>query len=279
MAIVIPVVNTRHICAKLLHDLLFSISNGGYTDQVIVCFDGTDRFFVNYFKQRFPFITAIHNPAKPFGFAKNANAGLNYVATQLNEGCFLINMDTVLPHSRFLYQIRNEGVASPEQIDASDALSVNGLNQLNDEIGEVVAKDVNRIRGFCMWISRQALDKIGLLDDGFIATFEDDDYTIRAKLSGLPTQQFNVKVHHYTKNRPTGPGIIATTTGAYDGFRLFTAERRFKLKWGIPQGVVHDYDDDFEGERQPTYAEWILENHNWKDEMKIETLGVTYNAK
>src|SRR6202012_1991657 len=91
-----------------------------------------------------------------------------------------------------------------------------------------------RFAAFCMWISKYAFSKIGYLDDNtFTASFEDDDYALRACLAGLPCEQFNILVHHELNDRETQ----ISTTGSYDGNQLVDHMVKFMNKWSIPEGI------------------------------------------
>ncbi len=85
-----------------------------------------------------------------------------------------------------------------------------------------------RLVGFCMFIRREVLDKIGSIDASFGKFgFEDDDYAIRANLAGFKTViADDVFIHH--SGGPQGRGNSQYNT------LLMEAWTRFKEKWGIP---------------------------------------------
>ena len=58
---------------------------------------------------------------------------------------------------------------------------------------------VSRITGFCMMISRSAIERIGTLDTRFgIGNFEDDDYCVRTRLEGFHVGICSdVFIHHF----------------------------------------------------------------------------------
>jgi hypothetical protein len=67
------------------------------------------------------------------------------------------------------------------------------LNFKHDEI-----KEVDQIMGAAMFIKKEVFDKIGLLDEGFWAVFEEVDFCLRAKVAGLKTvfyPDFEI-IHH-----------------------------------------------------------------------------------
>jgi acetyltransferase-like isoleucine patch superfamily enzyme/GT2 family glycosyltransferase/Tfp pilus assembly protein PilF len=85
-----------------------------------------------------------------------------------------------------------------------------------------------RLVGFCMFIRREVVDKVGSIDASFGKFgFEDDDYTIRANIAGFKTAIANDVFIHHTGG-PQGQG-----NSEYNGL-LMKAWERFKEKWGIP---------------------------------------------
>ena len=103
-----------------------------------------------------------------------------------------------------------------------------------------------------MWFSKELMDKVGYLDQGFVASFEDDDICIRANLAGLPCLETSVAVHHYHENRTE-----ISTTGAYDQERMNTSGYRLRMKYYIKAEIPHSH-----------FARWVLDHHEWKEEMR-----------
>lgn len=243
----------------MLDDCLQSIVLGNWGEEpVIVMFDDCDENFINYFMSKYGNLNIIVNRNKAFGFGKNANLGMRLAHQKLNQDVFVVNMDTVLPSKEYMDRVRNGGLATPCQVDISPITdvveAVKQLNNLN-RYQEIRHDDQIKFAGFCMYWSKELMDKIGYLDDGFIASFEDDDACVRAKLAGFPVSACPVQVHHYSlENRQE-----ISTTGAYDQVRMDLAKIRFRLKYQIP---VHIEDHG-------QFNAWILENHKWKDRMRI----------
>ena len=251
-AIIIPAANTRPICPKLLDDLLYSIVRGGYVDKwkIVVCFDNCGELFVEQFQKRYPFIDSLVNIANNIQFAANANNGLRY-AHNLGHDCFVLNQDTIVPKIEHLDKVRGKGLATPFPLDCDEPGK--SPDEIQDELNawceaprRIVVKTPSiKFGGFCMYLSKELMDKIGYLDQGFIATFEDDDVCVRANLAGFPVEEVNIPVHHYIKNRNNS--IVETSTGAYNSARMQIAMYRFRLKWLIPPEIEH-----------PEFNSWIL---------------------
>jgi hypothetical protein len=267
-AIVIPAVQPYAKCTnakQLIQTLLTSISWGHYDCPVVICWDNASPAYIKDIEREFPFITSIsHIGPKNLNFAKNSNRGLRYVHQELGKSAFLVNMDTALPNKGFLQTIINEGISSPRahHIKGTPQQKTFNLNKMatpgcpcNKGQNMDKATPVTRFAGFCMYVSKIAMDKIGYLDDEtFVASFEDDDICVRACLAGLPCEMFEIPVHHELEGRDQGQ---ISTTGSYDLQQLAGHIERFRSKWKIPGGVGH-------GE----FADWILKNYTWDDKWK-----------
>ena len=88
---------------------------------------------------------------------------------------------------------------------------------------------VDRLVGFCMLVRREVLDRIGGLDESFgSGNFEDDDYCLRAGLSGFECRiAEDVFVHHTGSQTFKGEKIDYRAS-------LLRNWELFKAKWGIP---------------------------------------------
>jgi|AGTN01.1.fsa_nt_gi Predicted glycosyltransferases len=259
-AIVIPAVDNNELSAGLLRNLLSSIVIGEYTCPVVICWDNVPQDVIGLFEAEFPFITSL-----PFlgesclNFAANSNRGLRYIHKELGLGTFLVNMDVCLPHRRYLEQVITDGVSSPtcrhidgtaeEKLAILDDIANRGCPQ---EHAPVV--DRHRLLGFCLWISNSTMSKIGYLDElTFKASFEDDDYCVRAWLAGIRCTEHWLPVHHELKGR----GENLSTTNAYDTEQLVDHFHRFRKKWNIPFDIPRE-----------EFPQYILSHHEWCDDWK-----------
>jgi len=91
-----------------------------------------------------------------------------------------------------------------------------------------------RLVGFCMFIRREVIDKIGNIDASFGKFgFEDDDYTLRAMIAGFKALIANdVFIHH--KGGPQGHGDL------HYNLLLIQTWERYKEKWGFPKDLKYD---------------------------------------
>jgi GT2 family glycosyltransferase len=86
----------------------------------------------------------------------------------------------------------------------------------------------HRLVGFCMFIRRSVIDRIGGPDPQFGKFgFEDDDYTLRAMVAGFRAMIANDVFIHHTGGPQAGGNL------EYN-LQLLQAWMVFKRKWGIP---------------------------------------------
>lgn len=254
--IVIPVCETNDKCKGWLENLLESIRKGEYFQkdyQVILCLDNCSESFQQYFLDKYKGLNIIainnQNP-KNLNFCKNVNMGL-HLALQLKqddkfvmEQVIVLNMDTVLPPVKVLDKVvsNNQGLTFPTPVGDTKDLQKSAPKKLN-------YADVLKYSGFCMIMSRKLIETIGVLDERFIAAFDDDDYSVRALLAGFKVQVANINVFHDMSDRPE-----ASNTGAYNLEDLGLRRDVFRRKWSIPPNIPHEQ-----------FNQWILDNYQWNE--------------
>jgi GT2 family glycosyltransferase/tetratricopeptide (TPR) repeat protein/SAM-dependent methyltransferase len=145
-----------------------------------------------------PDVRCIANPDNR-GFPAAANQG---VRVARGDQVLLLNNDTIVTTGwlrRMLRAMRADesiGLVGPcsNNVSGEQRVPVNygGLGDLDGfawEWGKSnnrQVQDVSRLVGFCLLVRREVIDRIGLLDERFgIGTFEDDDYTLRARQAGF----------------------------------------------------------------------------------------------
>jgi GT2 family glycosyltransferase len=102
------------------------------------------------------------------------------------------------------------------------ALKFNKLNFNNHH-------EMNKLIGFCMMMKKEAINKIGLLDENFlIGNFEDDDYCIRLRKAGYKLILCNdTFIHHFGS-------VSFKNTPGLDIFEISKInEEKFKNKWNL----------------------------------------------
>ncbi|NUM88239.1 MAG: glycosyltransferase, partial [Bdellovibrionales bacterium] len=174
------------------------------------------------------------------GFAAGNNVG---VREARGRDVILLNNDTVVPpeflermasHARRLPRL---GVLGPstntESYQAHWGASYQdtaGLFRWNRELHGKFRDRVDfveKVSGFCFYLPRNTIEKVGLLDPGYgRGYFEDDDYCLRAMRAGLVNAcAKDVYVHHF--------GSISFEGARLNRQRyLENALKLFVLKWG-----------------------------------------------
>ena len=264
-SILIPVTDIKGDKNKKdLENLLCSIKAGGYLCSVLVCFDSCHEDFIEYFIERFPNITPIFNNGNRLNFARNVNNGLKYLVDNLKDNhVVLVNQDSILPsRDRFEFILKNDEpcIVSAQSMDISGDLekTIKALNSLNDSSVKAYTK-VNRFPFYCTFIHKDVLNKLGGLDGGYIASFEDDDYCTRSLLAGFTNYTSSVIIYREgTHVDPTAANFVSAS-GSYGKNRLANNLTRYCTKYQVPSKITHE-----------EAIEWISKNIKWKDSMKIE---------
>lgn len=183
------------------------------------------------------------------GFAGGCNQGL---AVARGEQLLLINNDVVvtpgwlstlsktlrLPHVGFCGPVSN-CVAGHQLVKevAYDVSTLNGLEQFSiDHAHQHAGQIIHnwRLVGFCLLIKREVIKKIGGLDERYeIGSFEDDDFCLRAYLSGhkgvIAKDCF---IHHFGSRSFLGNNIDLRD-------QLQENWKTFKNKWAISSEIPY----------------------------------------
>ncbi len=195
--------------------------------------DGTPDFLATV-----PGATIIRNSVNR-GFGAGANQGLQVAK---GEQLLLLNNDTIVTAGwlrRLLDALRSDckvGLVGPcsnrvggeQQIEVSYD-NLGDLDAFAEKWGQQNQNqrlDTGRLVGFCLLISREVIDRIGMLDEQFgIGMFEDDDYCLRAAQAGfravIARDSF---VHHFGGQTFLGLGVD------YEAL-LKTNQKQFEKKW------------------------------------------------
>ncbi|MEN3282322.1 MAG: hypothetical protein V7607_3462 [Solirubrobacteraceae bacterium] len=173
------------------------------------------------------------------GFAANANRGLKAATGDV----VLLNNDTIA-HPRWLerlqyyaYTAKSHGIVGPKllypdhRIQSAGSYRNLGAPEWFDhryrfapaEHGPAnVIAPVLGTTGACMYVKRQALDQIGLLDERYGMAYEDMDWCLRAWEAGFD-------VTYYPRASLTH--LESVTRGTAPGDREIASQRRFWDQW------------------------------------------------
>lgn len=185
------------------------------------------------------------------GFPKGCNQGIQ-IAT--GENILLLNNDVVvtkywLDHLlACLYSADDIGAVGPVTNSAAYysaiPVSYSSIDEMHAFASQHNILDPSKweerliLIGFCMVIKKEAIDKIGLLDEHFTpGNFEDDDYSVRLRQAGYRLMLCkDTFIHHY--------GSVSWKDDSSGYFKLFQVnQKKFEEKWNID---VSAYDIELE---------------------------------
>lgn len=170
--------------------------------RVIVVDNGSHDGTLEYLRT-LPWVTLIENGTN-LGFARGNNRAL--AAADPGSDIILLNNDTEIYQSDWIEQLQKTAYRSPEiGIVGCRLRRPNGMLQhagtympptyWGQQFG-AGEKDVNQfnqdrtVEGVvfaCVYIKREVIEKVGLLDQNYFSYFEDSDYCFRAKEQGYQT--------------------------------------------------------------------------------------------
>jgi GT2 family glycosyltransferase len=204
--------NTSALLLDCLHSILNTVS--GFTYEIVVVDNGSRDGSVQAVKQQFSApVTLIENPDNR-GFARANNQALGIARGRF---IILLNTDTIVQAGaiaslvRLLEDIPAAAVAGPRMIDQDGSLqnSFDNFPSLATELfnksllrflfpGKFAGKnssastpfEVESIIGACMAIRRDAIQKVGMLDEDYFFFLEETDWCFRLRAAGW-------KIYHH----------------------------------------------------------------------------------
>jgi GT2 family glycosyltransferase len=163
--------------------------------EVIVVDNGSTDDSVSRLRNEFPWTTLLETGTN-LGFAGGCNAGIRYALSHGSDFVWLLNNDTKVDPSALQALIKTTtadprigalGSAiyrmdQPERIQAWGGGYVNfWLGRSRHFLAPVHDRRIEFITGASLLISRQALESVGLLDEGFFMYWEDADFCFRLR--------------------------------------------------------------------------------------------------
>ena len=216
---------------------------------------------VPYLRERFPDVTFIENNEN-VGFARANNQAIRQ---SRGEYVLLLNPDTILCEDtlrRFVdfmdahpeagaagaYMLHADGTFAPESRRGLPTpfvafCKMSGLTRLFPKsrlfgryyMGYLDVNEVNRIEaisGACMMLRREALDRVGLLDEDFFMYGEDIDLSYRILQGGYHNYFLPVRMLHY-KGESTVKNSYRYVYTFYQAMRLFFRKHYSHYSWVI----------------------------------------------
>ncbi len=241
---------------KWLNDCLTSVFNQNYKNiEVILVDNHSSDDSVNYVKNNFLKVMVVRNK-KNNGFAKGNNIGLKYAK---GDYILLLNTDTILKKNtisnllKAFNEIPNLGCVQPKMIlfdkkhlDACGSFWTNTTMLYHYGYGKnknlrMYNKPfpVFSVKGACMLIKREVINKIGLFDNDFWCYYEETDFCHRAWISGYECWYYpKAEMYH------AGGGTSVVFNNSLIQFhnfknKLMSMIKNFELKALIRILIVH----------------------------------------
>ncbi len=248
-----------------LHNLLKSLELGAYQEyfRVLVQLDGCHRIFEHEFKSQYKDFEFHNHTGNPRNYTGNSNLGLRRARVE-NVGSLLVNMDCVMPSFEAfspLISFSETSLVSAQTSQTTGDLTERVLEltrrSKNPNFTNVMDIPGNKFAGFCYWIPPQILQKIGVLDESFVASMDDDDYVVRSLLAGFEAYVSSVNVEHVGSHIDQ-VSFGGSRSGAYSMDSLGLHYQKYKIKYSIPPNIAHS-----------DCIKWVLDNFTWQEEMLV----------
>jgi len=198
--------NGKEMLEECLHAVYKNIRD--ITCEVLVVDNNSCDGSVDMIKSRFPYVHVIENKAN-YGFAKANNQAIRRAVGKyillLNQDVVILDNNAIKIMKEFLDSRKEAAVCGCSYInsDGASRLSQPRLQTIqhlfnyylqkllcikqykNDiKISESLPQEVGVVIGACFMIKKEAVDKIGLLDEAFFFYFEEMDWCLRIKRAG-----------------------------------------------------------------------------------------------
>ncbi len=210
-------VSVEYKSKPIIKQCLDSLKKTSYRNySVLVTDDLSTDNSVNYIKKNYPYVKIIKR-ASNSGYTENANTGLRYfIKNKHFDYALLLDSDTIIIYKNWLKELINLAVKEKDagivgcNLVYPDGNTQGNVTRFKDRFSlriigknEVHKSEYNSIRdaqivpGAMHLIKRSTLEKIGFLDCNFVNGYNDEDYCLRVKKSGLRVlYNGKVKVTH-----------------------------------------------------------------------------------
>jgi GT2 family glycosyltransferase len=231
---------------KVTRRCLESLVNNTLADYRLILIDNasddeTRQYLDEFVRANEEKIIFIRNKTN-IGFLKAANQGL--LRSEAEYVC-LLNNDTVVTKgwlAELMNVARNNpklGILNPSSTTLGQKVPLKDIYKYASKIkrysGEFM--EMAQASGFCMFIKRQVIDKIGVLDERYgMGYFEDTDYSYRAKEAGFKIARVKASYVYHQEN--------ASFIRLKRRDETFKANRRiFEARWGRPLRIFVEAKD------------------------------------
>ncbi len=234
--------------------------------------DETSKYLDDFANTNSERIVLIKNKAN-LGFLKAANQGL--IKSEAKYAC-LLNNDTVVTKGwlRELISVAESnprlGILNPSSTTLGQKVPLKDIDKYAGKIrryqGEYV--EMAQVSGFCMFVKREVIDKIGILDESYgMGYFEDTDYSRRAREAGFKMARVKASYIYHQEN--------VSFVGLKRRDETFKANRKiFEERWGRPLRIFVEAADGLRANEVKAFLDFA-NKANWfiiarKDKVKID---------
>jgi len=215
-------------------ECLQSLQEINYPNYRVVLVDnGSEDGSIKKIRPLHPEVTIIENN-KNLGYAGGNNVGIRYAISEMAEYILLLNNDIVVEKSlvsefvkiskqypdvgilggfNYYFEKRNTIQFSGGIIDWKRGNVIDTTRHKIDKDQFEQVREVDTVAGSCLFIPKQIIKQIGLLDFRYFLNFEETDLCCRVKKAGYRVYScLTAKVWHKVsisgKNRKTGINIL-----------------------------------------------------------------------
>lgn len=260
----------RKLVETCLTTLFADLENSGLTAAVVVTDNNSEDGLLEWIGEKFPQVQTIQIGGN-FGFASGVNPGLRVLDAKyyfvLNPDTQFINPNTIRNLYDWMEEHPTVGVSGPRLLNGDGtlqyschqfpSLSIQLIRRsplshhqffkrridsfLLKDIDRTKARPVDWIQGSAMFIRKEALNQVGLLDEGFWMYFEDTDWCRRFWQKGwlvyyLP--QISL-MHLHGRGSAKVPGMIAPIFKNRLAREHLKSWARYFWKWRGAERLTH----------------------------------------
>ncbi len=185
-----------------LDDCFSSLMKLDYNEYEVYYIDNNSKDgSINFIKSKFPTVKIIVNN-KNYGFAKGNNIGIKEAFKNNNDVFMLLNPDTIIDNkclSNLSKSYEPDIILQPlvllfdkaktDRVNTSgnhlQFLGVSYCNELNSARKQIQEKEIASASGAAMYIPKEIIEQVGMLDESFFMYNEDLDFCWRARINGF----------------------------------------------------------------------------------------------
>ena len=270
---------------KITRRCLESVVNRTQADYRIILIDnGSDEetkvFLDDFINTNSQKAVLLRNKTN-LGFLKAANQGL--MKSEAKYVC-LLNNDTVITKGwlKELMSVAeaNEqlGILNPSSTTLGQKVVLKDIDKYASKIKRYQSEyiEMAQASGFCMFIKREVIDKIGILDESYgMGYFEDTDYSYRAKEVGYKIARVKASYVYHQEN--VSFGRLERRDEA------FMANRKiFEDRWGRPLRIFVEARDGLRKNEIKAFldfankANWFIISRRDRIEIDIKHSNVKF---